>query len=123
MAYVADSGATGVQKYTFNGTTWTLDYNFTAAGNGLTDLSVDFSGAQPVLYAVSPTALFSVTDAGAAGAFASIATAGTNFAFRGVEFIAVPEPTTYALIGMTVLGAGLWYRRRNKVGNARFARA
>jgi hypothetical protein len=112
-AYVATIAANGVQRFNYNGTTWTNAYNFTAAGNGLTGLAVDFS--TNTIYSVSPTALFSVVDLGAGGTMTSVATAGTNYAFRGLEFapVPVPEPSTLALLGAGAVGL-LVYRSRRK---------
>ena len=115
-AYVAD-GTDGVQKFTKSGSTWSLAYNFTATGEGLTGLAVNF-GATNSVYAVSPTALWSVADSGAGGAMTSIATAGTDYAFRGLEFAPTPVPEPSSVTLMVVLGiAGLfgfaWRRRRS----------
>ncbi|MFT3879997.1 MAG: PEP-CTERM sorting domain-containing protein [Gemmatales bacterium] len=65
-----------------------------------------------------------VLDTGAASTSFLLATADTNTVFRGVALtVAVPEPTTYALIGMTgIVGAGVWFQRRRKLQTARFAR-
>jgi hypothetical protein len=108
--YVADSTA-GVQKFTLSGSTWSLAYNITSTTTGITGVAVDFSGTNAVVYAVNPTNLYSFTDLGAGGAFSSIATAGTNTAFRGLEITpqAVPEPATY---GIVLLGAGILLIRR-----------
>jgi hypothetical protein len=97
--YVADD-AIGVQKFTFNGSVWTLAYNFTdsASANKAYGLAVDFAQPNPVLYWTSPTDLWSATDLGVAAAGASVASAGANYAFRGLEI--VPEPSTFALTGI-----------------------
>jgi len=128
VAYVADN-TVGVEKLTFNGSTWVVNYLFTTgagAANALTDLVVDFSGANPQIFAVSPNTLWSVTDTGSGGAMNSIASAGANFAFRGIELVsavAVPEPTTYALLGMTsLIGSGVWFYRRRRLNQVQFGR-
>lgn len=111
VLYVADSNL-GVQKFTVSGSTFTFAYNLTAASTGITGLAVDYSGTNPVLYATNPANLFTVTDAGSAAAFTSIATPGTNFAFRGLSFVQpVPEPAT--VLGVSALGlAALGFVRR-----------
>lgn len=110
ICYVAD-GNLGVQKFTFNGSVWSLAYNITTPTTGVTGLVADFSGTNPVLYAVNPGNLFSYTDIGA-GAMTSIATAGTNTAFRGIAFAPVPEPTSILAVGVGTLVFGRWVRRR-----------
>jgi hypothetical protein len=119
VAYIADmTAAVGVQKLTFNGTNWTFNYSFIPASGGLSDLAVDFTGANPVLFAVSPTNLWSVTDTGTGGSMNAIASAGTNFAFRGIELVAVPEPTTWALLGLGIASSGLVYWRKHRQSKA-----
>src|SRR5262249_33444533 len=104
--YVADDRAIasggGVQRWNYNGTTWSLVYTLTAgltAGTrGLTGV-VDLSG-NPVLFATtadSTSKLVTVTDMGSSSAFSTLATAGVNTAFRGVVFApqngTTPTPT------------------------------
>jgi hypothetical protein len=112
FAYVADT-TIGIQRFNFNGSAWSLAYNITASGNGISSLAVDFSGANPVLFAVQPANLLTFTDAGAGGVMTAIgAGAGTNFVYRGVAFAPVPEPASV----LGVCGAGFaavaWLRRR-----------
>jgi uncharacterized repeat protein (TIGR01451 family) len=100
-AYVSDDRAIasggGVQKWTFNGTTWTLAYTLnsglTAGARGLTGTVV---GGTAVLYATTadtPSKLVKVTDTDASAAFTTLATAPANTAFRGVAFAPVPVVT------------------------------
>jgi hypothetical protein len=102
--YVADDGI-GVQKFVFNGSAWALAYNFTdsASANKAYGLAIDFSGANPVLYWTSPTDLWSATDAGAGAAGTSILSAGANYAFRGLDMVAVPEPSALSFLGLGLL--------------------
>jgi PEP-CTERM motif len=116
--YVADDGI-GVQKFLFNGSAWTLAYNFTdgAPASKAYGLAVDFSGANPALYWTSPTDIWTATDTGSGTVGTSILSAGANYAFRGLDWspsvAAVPEPSIMALSGAGV--ATLWWvRRRNR---------
>jgi hypothetical protein len=97
IAYVADNrtAATGggIQRFNWNGGAWVYAYTL---GNTLTssqevwDLAVDFSGANPILYAITGEAtgnhLVTVTDTGANSTYAKIAGAASGDAFRGVAF-------------------------------------
>ncbi len=121
--YVADDGSAanggGIQKWTFDGTTWTLAYTLLNNGTATTGTrglagTVDGSG-NAVLFAttsISSTAntLIEVIDTGANATATLLATAPTGDAFRGVEFLPVPEPGTVALISLGL--AALLIRRR-----------
>ncbi len=119
--YVADdSGNTngGIQKWTFDGSTWSRQYVLrstdlggTFAARGLT-LGTDGSGNN-VLYAITAEAsgnrLIAVTDTGSGSLATVLATAGPNTIFRGVEFAPIPTPGSIALLG---LGGLIAARRR-----------
>jgi hypothetical protein len=116
--YVADDGSAanggGIQKWTLSAGTWSLAY--TLGNNGSTTTAVrglagtvDGSG-NAVLYGTTGSALVSVTDTGSGSALSTLATAGSNTAFRGVELLVVPEPTTAALTGFGLL-ALVFFRR------------
>ena len=93
-AYLADDtlkGSGGIQRWDFNGAAWTMSYAFSGVTNvGARGLTVDFSGAHPVIYATTAEAaanrLVSITDTGAASAVTTLATSGVNQLFRGVAF-------------------------------------
>lgn len=103
IAYTADTMA-GIQKYEKGADGWKLDYNFTipqvipdAVNNatGCFGLTVDFKGANPVIYAtttegwdiMNSNRVVRIVDTGAGSAVTTIAQAmSTNIVFRGVEF-------------------------------------
>ncbi len=125
IAYVADdtaSTAGGIQRWDFNGTSWSLTYTLgTGAANiGARGLAVDFSGVTPVIYATTAEAtanrLITITDTGVASAATTLATAGANEIFRGLEFTpVVPEPSVAPLAGIGLMIAiASRRRRRNK---------
>jgi hypothetical protein len=116
LAYIADDRAFasggGIQRWSFNGSVWTLDYTLsTGLASGLTGLGVDFSGLDPVIYAVNPGTFYQITDTGVGSSATVLASAGTNYAFRGVELAPVPEPATIVLVtaGLCLV---LWRTRR-----------
>jgi len=92
--YVADDRATasggGIQKWTSNGTTWTLQATFkNGITTGVRGLAGEVVGAQVVLYATttetSANKLVRVVDDGtSAPAIATIATAPANTVYHGV---------------------------------------
>lgn len=121
LVYVADdrtSAAGGIQRWEFDGSAWNLSYTLgTGVGNvGARGLTVDWSGATPVLFAItaesSANRLIRIEDTGAGAEPVTLATAGVNTIFRGVDFTPVPEPGTLALL---LLGGGAlaWHRRRS----------
>ncbi|HEX4121646.1 MAG TPA: immunoglobulin domain-containing protein [Verrucomicrobiae bacterium] len=96
--YVADDDSIakggGVQKYVNGAGTWGLAYTLgTGAGSttGARGLTVDFSGAEAVLYATTADSvsnrLIRIVDGGSGSAAGVIATAGTGELFRGVQFV------------------------------------
>lgn len=99
-AYVADDGTVsgntggGIQKWTKSGSTWTRQYTFGTQARGLT---VDFSGANPVIYATTIEAsnnkIIKITDTGSSATSSDVASAGANYVFRGVDFSPAAAPT------------------------------
>lgn len=84
----------GIRRYDFDGANWNLTYTLmTGFGNlGPRYLAVDFSGANPVIYATSNDQTFDnnrivkVEDTGAGSPGTTIAFAGLNQTFRGIHF-------------------------------------
>lgn len=115
--YIADDSATvgGLNKYTFNGSSWTLAYRITLglSGSFLRQLcgTTDGSG-NFVIYATttetSQNKVVTLTDTGSGSAFSVISTAPQFTVYRGIDFVPVPAPGTLALLGL----AGLAVRRR-----------
>jgi hypothetical protein len=106
--YVADDRALpngGVQKWTFDGLTWTLQYTLNGGlGAGCRGLTGSVSGGVVTLIATTgeavstPNHVVIAQDQGAASAFSTIATTVPNTALRGIAFApaAVSEPVCYA---------------------------
>ena len=113
--YVADSSI-GVQKFTFNGVGWSHAYNFTASGvtsNAAFGLAVDFAAQAPRLFWTTPTQVYTAIDSGSAAVGTSIASiSSTSGAFRGLDLVPVPEPSTLVLAGMGIVAAGIASVRR-----------
>jgi hypothetical protein len=101
LIYVADDRSPpngGVQRWEFDGTTWTNVYNLSdGLANGARYLTADFSGPNPVLYAVTPdegnNRLVRITDTGAGSTGTTVANSGANQSFRGIRF----GPTQFAM--------------------------
>jgi hypothetical protein len=91
LAYVADTrgSAGGIQKWTNNGTAWSLAYTL-STGAGAFAVAVDFSGPVPVIYATTGESaanrLVCVVDTNSTATATLLATAGANQWFRGLDF-------------------------------------
>ncbi|MGO8697314.1 MAG: CotH kinase family protein [Limisphaerales bacterium] len=91
-AYLADDtlkGAGGIQRWDFSGGAWAMTYAFTSLTNvGARGVAVDFSRANPVIYATTAESIANrlvvITDTGADSSATTLATAGVNQIFRGV---------------------------------------
>jgi hypothetical protein len=97
--YIADQGQ-GLIKYSFNGTTWTyrgiLAGAFTGVAATVRGANADIymtsgAGANNSLVKFTDTAAFNATLT--SGSVTTLATAGTNKAFRGISF--TPESITF----------------------------
>lgn len=102
VLYVADDRATdgGIQKWSLVGNTWTLNGTIAGASASVRGLTGSISGTTVTLLASSTGNLYAVTDNAGYNAApstttlpAAIATAGTNYAFRGLA----PAPVATAL--------------------------
>jgi hypothetical protein len=108
LIYVADSRnapSGGIQRWQFdtNSSTWSLAYTLTGGlPNGAYYVTADWSGTDPVLYAVtsddSNNRLVQIVDTGSGSAGTTFAYAGVNQNFRGIRFgpaetLAVARPT------------------------------
>lgn len=124
--YFADERSTanggGLQRWVYDGTTWNLTGTFASPARGLT-ATIDVSGLVSIWYTTVETSANTLSftqDALTAtgGAFTSrtiLATAAANTVFRGVDLglmVSVPEPSTYAFIGLTGFFGLQWYLRR-----------
>lgn len=103
-----------LRKYTFDGVSWTS--NGSIAGGGASNLTGFVSGSSVSLFLTSGSGLFPFTDAsGVGGALsgalgASIASPGTNTAFRGISAF-IPEPSALGIVAIAL--AGFLPRRRH----------
>ncbi len=101
IMYVADDAAFvststergGVLKFTKISGVWTYQYTLQSPVLSARGLAVDWTtggGATPTLYVVTTTstnnAIGKIVDAGIGSTGTSIATAGTNYVFRGIQF-------------------------------------
>lgn len=104
--YVADDRTVapgGIQKWTWNGTAWTLAYSLLPTGTSVRALSGVVNGGTTTLYATttqtSANTIVSVTDLGPTSTYTTVATSPLNTALRGIRVAG----NRY---GVTSLGAG-----------------
>jgi hypothetical protein len=98
--YVADDRATasggGIQKWTWNGTTWSLAKTFTnGITTGVRGIAAEVVAGKAVVYATTTEATQNklvklVDDGSASPAISTIATAAANTVYRGVAMAWVP---------------------------------
>ncbi len=117
VAYIAISSSSPsvgeIQRWAFDGSSWSNTHTLSGAGL-VTGLAVSFGSTSDVIYSVNPTTFQSVTFNGTSfGTLNTLASAGSNFAFRGLEFAPIPEPSSFALLGAG-LGIAILLRRRRK---------
>ena len=144
LAYIADDRTTaggGLQKWTLSGTSWSNSWSLFVSGTVGSPPStlqsgtgVGFAGIRGLagtydsvlgasLYAttteLSNNRLISIFDSGSTtpSTYTTLQSAGSNFAFRGVDLVPVPEPSTYAIAAMATLGMADLIRRRRRAGN------
>ena len=114
-AYIADSRAKnkngGVQKWAFNGTTWTLLYTLDSGlTSGIRSIVVDWSTPRATIYGTNNDVyikdtpgnkIVAVTDNDSTSEFKIIATADNNFMFRGIALApeAAVSTTIYSFTG------------------------
>ncbi|MCX7004319.1 MAG: hypothetical protein NTV22_13745 [bacterium] len=106
--YIANGTISLVQRWNFDGATWTLANTFTNT-EAVYGIAVDFGAPQPIVYAAAPNALYMVVDAGSNATMTSILSAGANYVFRGLDWAPVPEPAALGL-----LAAALVLARRSR---------
>ncbi|MBU3682710.1 MAG: hypothetical protein FGM39_01565 [Phycisphaerales bacterium] len=130
LAYIADdrtAAGGGLQKWTLSGGTWTQSWALLVNGSGALQAAAGagFAGLRGLsgtwdavngaqLYATTTETnnnrLISIVDNGTTPTLAAnLASAGTNYAFRGVDMYAIPAPGALALLGLGGLVAA---RRR-----------
>ena len=115
LIYVADcnvSGAGGgIQRWQFDGSTWSLAYTLSdSLPGGAYYVTADFSGANPVVYAVTTdqdnNQIVRISDTGSGSTGTVVAYAGANQNFRGLRLgPSATSNTTQPLLSET-LGAG-----------------
>ncbi|MCX6303525.1 MAG: T9SS type A sorting domain-containing protein [Bacteroidetes bacterium] len=111
VCYIADdhtTGTGGIQKWAYSTGAWVLSYTISlGTSTGSKGLTVDWSGANPVIYATTigsptsaPNKLVKVVDVGIASTFTVLSTAGTNTQYRSVAFTpgvaVISAPTSQA---------------------------
>ncbi|HVM48324.1 MAG TPA: immunoglobulin domain-containing protein [Candidatus Acidoferrum sp.] len=111
VVYVADSEASGtgggVQRWQFDGSNWNLAYTLNDnLPGGAYYVTADFSGANPVVYAVTTDAennqIVRISDAGSGSPGTVVAYAGASQNFRGIRLgPAATTNTTRPLLSET----------------------
>ncbi|TAK94045.1 MAG: HYR domain-containing protein [Verrucomicrobia bacterium] len=122
-AYIADdtqSALGGVLRYTNSAGTWTLEYRLGSGSTnaGARGLTVDWSGANPVIYATTsdnvpqqgnPANRFiRIEDTGSNSVAQTLVTASANTSFRGIAFTPAPAPTLICASNRNVECGAAW---------------
>ncbi|MFZ4521347.1 MAG: SdiA-regulated domain-containing protein [Bacteroidales bacterium] len=112
ICYIADdrtaANGGGIQKFTKTAGIWSLQYTLSVGTVGARGLTVDWTGANPVIYATSAEGsanrIVKITDTGAGSIYSTLATSATNTIFRGIAFapVPMPSPTTATLAASLV---------------------
>ena len=113
LAYVADDSSTGgIECWQFSGGTWAKAYvlGSGAAGIGARSLTVDFGGANPVVYAVTAETaanrLIAITDLGAGSTAVTLALCPPSELFRAVKFAPALNPFPAPGLNAAALAGG-----------------
>jgi hypothetical protein len=124
VAYIADDGA-GIRKWTLKSGGWSEDYVLSDSGKkyrGLAGQKDPTTGLITLFATTAPTVdanneLQQVTDTGSGSSFTTLATAPSNYIFRGVALapVSIPEPSTVVLLGGVFFAAifGIIRRKRS----------
>ena len=123
--YFVNQATNLIAKYTYNGTSWSSNGTIAAVGTSAADILAVVNGSNVDLYMTNGAALYKTTDTSGyggaiSGTFASLISAPTNTAFRGLgslpspantTLVALPEPTSLFALGAM---ATLAIRRRGR---------
>jgi hypothetical protein len=129
--YVADDGAGTpagqIQKYTFSNASGNWTASGTASAGAIRGLTGFVNGVNVSLFgttggssATGGGTLYGFSDStgyggSITGSASSLATAANNEAFRGIGYVAIPEPATVVLAGLSLLALATSSRRlRNR---------
>jgi hypothetical protein len=116
--YLSNNNA--IEKYSLVSGTWTLN-NTASVTSAFMDFTAIQNGTTVDIFAVTATDLFRLTDtagynANISGTFgSSLLSAGTNYAFRGIDVAPIPEPSTWAMLVGGLAALILLRRRRPNV--------